>query len=240
MTTYHQLTIWDVLDELSESPATSTLAPMWECLDAELEKLPLEAQLLTAALAFSQIADILKSRAEMLLQDTRDRNNPKGPIVSTDLFAGLVRTTMHLDLDDLIEPETPQTFKPHRSHQFSHSSEEGDSVVAPVEKANVLAMLDEVTSLEDIHKLAGDEHVEKWQSAIANYLINVEDEISLVKLQRVLQMPMVEVWLGLLLGGFTLEQRGDFYHNQNVWVKSSLTTTSNNRIVQHSKIGSRK
>ncbi|WP_257237037.1 hypothetical protein [Nostoc sp. 'Peltigera malacea cyanobiont' DB3992] len=47
----------------------------------------------------------------MLLQDTRDglrpavgdRNSLLGPIVSTDLFAGLVRTTMHLDLDDLIE-----------------------------------------------------------------------------------------------------------------------------------------
>ncbi|MBC1300109.1 hypothetical protein GNF11_35560, partial [Nostoc sp. UCD122] len=52
-------------------------------------------------------------------------------------------------------------------------------------------------------------------------LINVKDEISLVKLQCVLEMPMVEVWLGLLLGGFTLEQRGDFYHNHNVWVKSS-------------------
>ncbi|MCF2146967.1 hypothetical protein IQ276_010985 [Desmonostoc muscorum LEGE 12446] len=234
MTTYHQLTIWDVLDELSESPTTSTLAPMWECLDAELEKLPLEAQLLTAALAFSQIADILKSRAEVLLQDTRDLNSPKGPIVSTDLFAGLVRTTMHLDLDDLIEPQTPQTFKPHAPHQFSYPTELGNSVVAPVEKANVLAMLDEVTTLEDVRNLASDEDVQKWQSAIANYLINVKDEISLVKLQRVLQMPMVEVWLGLLLGGFTLEQRGDFYHNQNVWVKSSETMTSNNSIVQHS------
>ncbi len=83
MTTYRQLTIWDVLDELSESPATSSLVPMWECLDAELENLPLEAQLSTAALAFSQIADILKSRAEVLLQDTRDLNSPKGPIVRT-------------------------------------------------------------------------------------------------------------------------------------------------------------
>ncbi|OYE03318.1 hypothetical protein [Nostoc sp. 'Peltigera membranacea cyanobiont' 232] len=221
MTTYRQLTIWDVLDELSESPATSTLAPMWECLDAELEKLPLEAQLLTAALAFTQIADILKSRAEVLLQDTRDRNSLLGPIVSTDLFAGLVRTTMHLDLDDLIEPQTPQTFKPHGPHQFSYPTELGDSVVAPVEKANVLAMLNEVTTLEDVRNLASDEDVQKWQSAIANHLINVKDEISLVKLQRVLQMPMVEVWLGLLLGGFTLEQRGDFYHNHNVWVKSS-------------------
>ncbi|WP_292829872.1 hypothetical protein [Nostoc sp. JL33] len=165
----------------------------------------------------------------MLLQDTRDglrpavgdRNSLLGPIISTDLFAGLVRTTMHLDLDDLIEPETPQTFKPHGPHQFSYSTESGDSVVAPVEKANVLAMLDEVTTLEDVRNLASDEDVEKWQSAIANHLINVKDEISLVKLQRMLQMPMVEVWLGLLLGGFTLEQRGDFYHNHNVWVKSS-------------------
>jgi hypothetical protein len=39
------------------------------------------------------------------------------------------------------------------------------------------------------------------------------------------KMPMVEVWLGLLLGGFTLEQRDNFYHNQNVWVNSSLTST---------------
>jgi hypothetical protein len=215
------MTIWDVLDEMSEAPPTSSLAPVWECLDTELESLPIEARLSTAALAFSQIADILKSRAEMLLQDTRDRNSLLGPIISTDLFAGLVRTTMHLDLDDLIEPQTPQTFKPHGPHQFLYLNQEGDSVVAPVEKANVLAMLDEVTTLEDVRNLASDEDVEKWQSAIANYLINVKDEISLVRLQRVLQMPMVEVWLGLLLGGFTLEQRGDFYHNHNVWVKSS-------------------
>ncbi|OYE01716.1 hypothetical protein [Nostoc sp. 'Peltigera membranacea cyanobiont' 232] len=234
MTTYRQLTIWDLLDELSESPTTSTLAPMWECLDTELEKLPLEAQLSTAALAFNQIADILKSRAEVLLQDTRDRNNPKGPIVSTDLFAGLVRTTMHLDLDDLIEPQTPQTFKPHGPHQFSSPTELGDSVAAPVEKANVLAMLDEVTTLEDVRNLASDEDVQKWQSAIANHLINVKGEISLTQLQGGLKMPMVEVWLGLLLGGFTLEQRGDFYHNQNVWVKSSLTSAIFNGIVQHS------
>ena len=123
MTTYRQLTIWDVLDELSESPPTSSLDAVWHCLDTELHDLPIETQLSTAALAFSQIADILKSRAEVLLQDTRDRNSLLGPVVSTDLFAGLVRTTMHLDLDDLIEPQTPQTFKPHGPHQFSYPAE---------------------------------------------------------------------------------------------------------------------
>ncbi|WP_334955413.1 hypothetical protein [Nostoc sp.] len=40
-----------------------------------------------------------------------------------------------------------------------------DRQAAPVEKANVLAMLDEVTTLEDVRNLASDEDVEKWQSA---------------------------------------------------------------------------
>jgi len=82
----------------------------------------------------------------------------------------------------------------------------------------VLAML-EIQTVEDVHLLAGDENVDAWRGAIAQYLVQVKDEISLVKLQRKLKMPMVEVWLGLLLGGFALEQRGEFYNNDNVWVK---------------------
>ncbi|OUL29668.1 hypothetical protein BV378_05720 [Nostoc sp. RF31YmG] len=218
MTAYRQLTIWDVLEEISVAPPTSSLAPVWDCLDTELPDLSAEVQLETAAVAFNQIADILKSRAVMLLQDVRDRNHPDGPMISTDIFAGLVRTTMHLDLDDLIEPTVPQTFKLHGPHQFSNTAEQGDSVVAPVEKAKVLEMLEEVRTVEDVHKLAGDEDVHKWQNAIARYLADIQDEISLPQLQRALNMPIVEVWLGLLLGGFTLEQRGDFYHSQNVWV----------------------
>ncbi|BAY35679.1 hypothetical protein NIES2107_75910 (plasmid) [Nostoc carneum NIES-2107] len=226
MTIYRQLTIWDLLDEISVAPPNSTLAPVWDCLDAELQNLSVEAQLETAAVAFNQIADILKSRAVMLLQDVRERNSLEGPIVSTDIFAGLVRTTMQLDLDDLIEPPIPQTFKPHGPHQFSNTSSQGDSVVAPVEKEKVLEMLEEVRTVEDVHKLAGDEDVYKWQTAIAYYLADIQDEISLPQLQNALKMPIVEVWLGLLLGGFTVEQRGDFYQNQNIWV---ITNDSQNK-----------
>ncbi|WP_193200910.1 hypothetical protein [Nostoc sp. MG11] len=218
MTAYCQLTIWDVLDEMSEAPATSSLTPVWECLDAELENLPLEAQLSTAALAFSQIADILKSRAEVLLQDTRDHNSPLGPIVSTGIFAGLVRTTMQLDLDDLIEPAIPQTFKPHRPHRFDNTGEEHNSIAAPIEKTKVLMMLEEVITLEDVRNLASDEDVQKWQQAIAGYLVRVNDAISLVQLQAALNMPLIELWLGLLLGGFTLEQRGEFYAGHDIWI----------------------
>lgn len=217
MSAYRQLTIWDVLDELSESPPTSSLNAVWECLDAELWELPVEAQLSTAGAAFSQIAQILRERANMLLQDVYDSRNPDGPIVGTDMFAGLVRTTMQLDLDDLIEVEVPQLFKAHGRHQFPVSNN-GDSVAAPVEKGQVLVMLEQITCMQDVHELAGDEDVEGWQSAIANYLTRTPGEISLTRLQSMLQMPLVEVWLGLLLGGFTLEQRGDFYESQDVWI----------------------
>ncbi|MBW4566208.1 MAG: hypothetical protein KME32_35095 [Mojavia pulchra JT2-VF2] len=221
MAVYRQLTIWDVLDEISEAPPTSTLAVVWECLDTELENLPTELQLSTAAAAFYQIANIIKSRAELLLQDVRAQTDTEGPVVSTDIFAGLVRTTMQLDLDDLIEQPAPQTFRPHGPHQFSHSAHNSDSIAAPVEKQNVLAML-EIQTVEDVHRLAGDEDVQKWQTAIAQYLVNIKGEISLTKLQCRLRMPMVEVWLGLLLGGFPLEQRGDFYNSEDIWVTGDI------------------
>ncbi|ABA24851.1 conserved hypothetical protein (plasmid) [Trichormus variabilis ATCC 29413] len=218
MTVYRQLTIWDILDEISEAPPTSSLAAVWSCLDTELETLSVEAQLAIAATAFSQIADILKTRAQLLLEDVRAQTDTDGPVISTDIFAGLVRTTMQLDLDDLIEEPPPQSFRPHGPHQFTHPVNKSDSVAAPVEKENVLAMLD-IQTVEDVHRLAGDEDVDKWRGAIAQYLMNVKDEITLPKLQRKLKMPMVEVWLGLLLGGFALEQRGDFYDNEKIWVR---------------------
>ncbi|RCJ36687.1 hypothetical protein A6770_40560 [Nostoc minutum NIES-26] len=79
-------------------------------------------------------------------------------------------------------------------------------------------MLEEVTTLEDVHNLASDEDVQKWKDAIAQYLTQVQQTISLVELVRALDMPLIEVWLGLLLGGFVIEQRGEFYSKGDIWV----------------------
>lgn len=40
----------------------------------------------------------------------------------------------------------------------------------------------------------------------------------LIREFRNLSMPWVEVWLGVLLSGFELEQRGEFYQAA-IWVK---------------------
>lgn len=56
--------------------------------------------------------------------------------------------SMHLDLDDLKEPPLPQTFQPHGAHNYPRNAT--DSVAAPVEKDNVLEMLQAVESWDDI------------------------------------------------------------------------------------------
>lgn len=216
MTEFQQLTIWDILDELSSAPPDATLDIVWECLDLELPLLTVEQQLEAASLAFVQIADILKARSLLLLEETRDSNSELGPVVDSDFFAGLVRMSMHLDLDDLKEPPLPQTFQPHGTHNYPIIAT--DSVAAPVEKDNVLEMLQAVESWDDIRNLAGNEDVESWRKKIFDYIVTRKGAVRLVELPHVLGLALVEVWLGLLLGDFKLEQRGEFYDVDEVWV----------------------
>ncbi len=50
-----------------------------------------------------------------------------------------------------------------------------------------------------LKKLAEKENIPKWQSAIALWIEQHQDQkVSLEQLQQALGMPLVEVWLGLL------------------------------------------
>jgi hypothetical protein len=60
------------------------------------------------------------------------------------------------------------------------------------------------------------ENVSDWVRAISDG--QTDKPQRLVDLQRQLKMPMVEVWIAALLGGFPMEQRGSFYQTQEVWV----------------------
>lgn len=71
---------------------------------------------------------------------------------------------------------------------------------------------------EQIRELAHGENVENWSRAIAQYLQRFGSTIRLPDLQQALEMPIVELCLGLLLGGYPLEQQGEFYDTQNLWV----------------------
>jgi hypothetical protein len=62
-------------------------------------------------------------------------------------------------------------------------------------------------------------YVKAWTDAISAYFSRMEEPaISLKSLQQALESPWIEVWLGLLLGGYGLERRGDDFYSGNIWV----------------------
>jgi hypothetical protein len=215
--------LWDLLEDATESPFEIASPQIWNLFDEILETLPVEQHLSIAAKVFSASAVLLDKRSQQLLKDWSDSTNPIGPTVEDDIFSGLVRTSVQLDLDDLIAPPMPQTFKKYGSRQ-SKRVYPNDSVVALVEKEKVLEMVEQIETIEDLRALAGDEDVGRWQGAIADYFAEFgHSEIRLTQLQQDLSMPMVEVWMGLLLGDYQLEQRGEFYETEGVLIENSVS-----------------
>ena len=86
-------------------------------------------------------------------------------------------------------------------------------------KTSVLDMID---ALEDSDlkrqalAVSHAENVSDWVKALAS--IQTRSPQRLVNIQQQLKMPLIEVWIAALLGGFLMEQRGSFYQTQEVWV----------------------
>jgi hypothetical protein len=99
----------DLLEEATEVPTAISFPQIWKLFDEILETLPVEQHLSIAAKVFGASATLLDKRAQQLLKDWSDSTNPQVPTVEEDIFSGLVRTSVQLDLDDLIAPTPPQT-----------------------------------------------------------------------------------------------------------------------------------
>lgn len=76
--------------------------------------------------------------------------------------------------------------------------------------------------LAEVEKVAVayPEDVAGWTAAISEWLQTALLPVSIAEISCGLKMPWVEVWLGVLFGGFQSEQRGEFYESP-VWVKCS-------------------
>jgi hypothetical protein len=210
---------WDLLEEMQEAPTTLEFKRFWPLIDQALNSFPLE-QLPMAAEAIDRLAEVLEVRAEQWLKDWQDQYSPEGPTLNSDLFAGLVRKSVQIDWEDLKAAPEPPHYKKHGSHLKPSRFE--DSVVAVVEKEKLLAVVEEIMTIEKLRQLTGEEDIERWRQAIAQYLhylqtypqpqlSSMQAPVRLVQIQRALEMPLVELWMGLLLGGYTLEQQGEFY-----------------------------
>jgi len=196
-------------------PSSANLRQLLQGLEQLLVGLPQEAQLQLAGTILAQLVEIYACRANCLFEEWEEKHNPiqDEPILTGELLHEVLRQTMTLNLDDVLDdPDS-----------WQRSSQPSDSVAGAVDKSNLLEFLAQMESerKQDALAVAHDEDISAWIGAIAHWMKEHQSQdVSLLELQRSLQMPFIEIWLALLLGGYAIEQRGDFYQTEGVWVKS--------------------
>jgi chromatin segregation and condensation protein Rec8/ScpA/Scc1 (kleisin family) len=212
--------------ELESAFETASLAPQqvnlsaeWERFERFLEDLPHYDRLKLAGLLIAYLANLYEVKASRLLEAWEDAFHPQDPTFSEDWLKGLVRQEQQVDLSLFTKPNR------RRSKSPAHDPDPEDSVVATVDKSKMLEMLDQMSLEEAAQKAvstAHDENVSDWNAEILTWFHqHHRSEISLKELQQSLNMPLIQLWLALLLGQYQLQQRGDFYSLDSIWV--SLT-----------------
>ncbi|MBV8887016.1 MAG: hypothetical protein JO235_23895 [Chroococcidiopsidaceae cyanobacterium CP_BM_RX_35] len=219
-----ELNLWQELAAAVHEPVTANLAHLWQKLElsiAEIDELDRNQQLLLAGEAITQIVEIYVLRAKAILATLEFKDNSKGPILSEDFLDGLMRQSMSVNLSDLMEDLFLEDATP-ESQELETSS---GSVALLVDKQTAQAMARQTRkeTKKMVEGLAEQECVSDWARAIAHWMQQHSRSrtVSLVELQQGLGMPMLEVWLGLLLGGFGLEQSNkDFYCVEGIWIQN--------------------
>ncbi|MBD2090643.1 hypothetical protein H6F67_12340 [Microcoleus sp. FACHB-1515] len=211
-----QLELWDELRSAQMMPEQVDVVALLDAMDAAIDQMPEADRLQVAGEALLQVAELCAVRAEVLMTEWEEVY--RDPIVDRGFFSDMVRQTMSVDLTELMEPASPR-----QQRTKSIAKLEG-SIAAPVEKTAVLTMIEQLeteTAQQQVLDVTHSEDVTGWVKAIALSLqATSASTVSLTELSERLGMPQIEVWLGVLLGGFELEQCGEFYHAP-IWVGRS-------------------
>lgn len=206
------------LQEAQTSPTDNDWKQLWIAFDNIFSQTHWRDQLELAAEAIYEMAELHTLRADTIFEELRFFPDEE-PVLSDDFLADLFVQERPLDLDDLIaEPELYV-----RSPSDQTEEVEG-TVVEYQDKAEVLAVVGpeiqaEELSGEDV--ALGASHVEDvgaWVSTIREYLEKTSGAVMFVELVNEMGLPAVAVLIGVLLGGFQVEQRGEFY-DQAIWVR---------------------
>ena len=214
-----ELELWDQLQLAQQMPEAIDVSQLLDVLEVAAAQLPESQRLQFAGDALLQMAELCAVRAGVLFTEWEEAY--RDPIVEPGFFVDVVRQTMAVDLSDLLEPA------PVRKRRTRTTSKPEGSIAAPVDKAAVLAMVDQLAADDpEIQKqiilaTAHSEDITQWTAAITHWLQTAPTlPVSITELSDGLEMPWVEVWLGALFGGFQLDQWGEFYESP-VWVKCS-------------------
>jgi hypothetical protein len=213
-----ELDLWDVLSTARQTPEDANFLIVFKLLDLTLVDLDTRSQLRIAGEAVCQITNLFCDRSSFLFEELHSRAVKGEPIMADDAFDRYVRQSMVVDFDQFIEPL--QSLPRKIPEQTKH----GNSMVGTIDKEVLIQSLEQesLLSLEEEFEralsTAHTENVSAWIEAIAHCIANNSSPICLQDLQMALQLPIVEIWLGLLLGDFKLVQKGWFYDSRKIWI----------------------
>ena len=213
-----ELDLWDVISTAKQTPEDANLPMVFQLLDLALVDLDTRSQLQVAGEAVCQIADLFCDRSNFLFEELHSRAANGEPIMADDAFDRYVRQSMVVDFDQFIEP------LPSLTRKIPEQQKNGNSIVGAIDKEVLIQSLEQANLLsfeeefERVINTAHTENVSAWVEAIAHCIANSFSPMRLIDLQATLPLPIVEIWLGLLLGDFKLEQRGEFYNSTEIWI----------------------
>jgi len=213
-----ELNLWEAIASASQSPDEANLPIVFNLLDLALVELDTRSQLRVAGEAIGQITDLFCDRSNLCFELLQAHANHGEPVMYDHAFDRYVRQSVVVDFEQFIQPFE---FLPRRS---SEKVKDGDSIVGAVDKEVLLQVLEQEHLLsweEELDlalSIAHAEDVSAWIEAIAFCLKSNAVPMRFIDLQNKLKLPIVEVWLGLLLGDFKLSQKGAFYDADQIWI----------------------
>jgi hypothetical protein len=213
-----ELDLWDVISTARQTPEEANFLMVFKLLDLTLIDLDTRSQLRIAGEAVCQIADLFCDRSSFLFEELHSRTVNGEPIMADDAFVRYVRQFMVVDFDQFIESLQSLPRK------IPEQAKNGNSMVGEIDKEVLIQALEQENLLsfeEEFERAISTAHAEdvsSWIEAISQGIANNFSPMCLNDLQAALPFEIVEIWLGLLLGGFKLEQRGGFYDANEIWI----------------------
>ena len=207
-----ELNLWSDLKAAISNPEAADIQKLFQDLERVVAEVQEDQRLQVASSAIAQIVEVYVRRANLILDSLEVRDTSVGPILTEDFLSDLMRQSMSVDLSDLMEDLFEK-----RQEQLLQETAVGSQVDShDLNKAKVIADEAGHDAKRMVLELAGKEDVPTWATAISRWLTarSSTEAVSLLHLHQELGMPLVEVWLGMLLGGqdqYQWEQHGDFY-----------------------------
>ena len=224
-----ELDLWTALRDASADPIAAEFPLIWQALDKFLPSLSITHQLEIASRAIAQVTDIFETQAGLIFEALEATATLNGPTMAVDAFDRYVRQSMEIDFEDYIEAVP----SPERLPRTDRSPEDKFySQVKSIDKSELIAALHEEILLSDAivpesaMSVAHGEDISVWIELIRSKLDQMNGATEFQYLLAHINLEWVELWLGLLLGGYELsrgierfQKPEDFYSLTDLWIK---------------------